>query len=110
MTTDLRGFRKDREGAYIQKDPQATLDYSVDWSDWLVGADNISTSTWTIQTYTGDAAPVVKSTDGTAGGVATIYVSGGTEGKIYRLTNRITTGSGLTDERYFRIVVKNTSA
>jgi hypothetical protein len=110
MTTDLRGFRKDREGAYIQKDPQATLDYSVDWSDWLVGADTISTSTWVIQTYTGDTAPIVNTAQSVANGIATIYVRGGTEGKIYRITNRITTGSGLTDERYFRLVIKNTSA
>jgi hypothetical protein len=110
MTTDLRGFRKDREGAYIQKDPQATLDYSVDWSDWLVGADTIATSTWILGTFTGDAAPLVNTATASANGIATIFIRGGTDGKIYRITNRITTGSGLTDERYFRLVIKDKSA
>jgi hypothetical protein len=110
MTTDLNGFRKDREGAFIVKDPQSTLDYSVDWSEWLTGSDTISTSTWVIQTYTGDTAPIVRTSDSNANGIVTIFVSGGTIGKIYRITNRITTGSGLTDERYFRLVIKDKSA
>ena len=110
MTTDLNGFRKDREGAFIVKDPQSTLDYSVDWSDWLVGADSISTSTWVLGTFTGDTAPIVKTAENTANGIATIYLRGGTAGKIYRITNRIVTSSGLTDERYFRLVIKDKSA
>jgi hypothetical protein len=110
MSADLNGFRKDRDGAYIVKDPQSILDYSVDWSDWLVGADAIDTSVWTVSTFTGDTAPLEEESASDASGIATVILSGGTAGKIYTVTNNITTTSGLVDERYFRIVVKNKSA
>jgi hypothetical protein len=110
MTTDLNGFRKDREGAFIVKDPQSTLDYSIDWQDWLENSDNITNSTWTISTFTDDENPIEEETSAYVNGVATILLSGGTDGKIYRITNTITTANDLIDERYFRIVVKNKSA
>ena len=67
------------------KDPQSTLDFSVDWSDWLSTNESIVSSTWdsidgmTIQT------------SAYAGTFATVWVSGGTAGTTYRLTNTITT-------------------
>jgi hypothetical protein len=32
---------------YATKDPNSDLDYAINWGDWLVGTDTISTSTWT---------------------------------------------------------------
>lgn len=105
--TQLTGFTRDRDGAFIVKDPDSYLDYSVDWSDWLDDSDDIATSTWTIETITGDTAPLTTDANSKANGITTIWLDGGTAGNNYRVTNTITTDNGLTDERYFRIFVKN---
>jgi hypothetical protein len=31
----LTGFKQDRAGFYIEKDPYALLDYSFDWTNWI---------------------------------------------------------------------------
>lgn len=109
--SNITGFRTDRSGAWIEHDPDSRLDYSLDWSEWLSSGDNLATSTWTASTITGDAAPIVINSQNTntSTGISTAVISGGTAGRIYTIKNRITTGSGLIDERTFRLVVKNRS-
>ena len=108
----MTGFTTDRIGSYIEKDPQATLDYTLDWSNWLSNSDNIASSTWTIQTYSGDSDPVIKTSQSfdATDSTTTIWLSGGTTSKDYKITNTITTTNNLTDERYFRIFLKDRSA
>jgi len=103
----LTGFLQDNEGAYIDKDPSAILSYTLDWADWLPSGSTVSTSTWAISTITGDASPLTSVTTTNTGTTTIIKVSGGTVGKIYTLTNTITTSGSLTDRRNFRIKVKN---
>ena len=108
--TQTTGFKTDNQGAYIEKDPQAELDYTIDWTDWLVPNDEISTSTWEFQTITGDSSPLTQydtSYINTVSDRTTVYVAGGTAGRSYRVTNTITTTAGLTDQRYFRIFVRD---
>jgi len=81
------------------KDPDAKLDYAVDWSDWL-GSDTIATSTWAVST----GITVVSSLNTTT--VATIWLSGGTAGETYLATNRIVTAAGRQDERTLVIMVR----
>jgi hypothetical protein len=84
------------------KDPNAVLDYGFDWSDWLQAGEIISTSTWlnpdsiTINSN----AKLDKST--------VVWVSGGTPGKSYRLTNRIVTNNSpaRTEDRTLLIEVQ----
>jgi|DEB0MinimDraft_3_1074331.scaffolds.fasta_scaffold05934_3 hypothetical protein len=81
------------------KDPDAVLDYSIDWNDWLVGGEKITSSTWIVPSgITQDSA---SATDY----VTTIWFSGGTEGVTYRVTNRIVTDDGRTDDRSFNIQI-----
>lgn len=101
----LTGFVKDNEGSYIDKDPGAKLNYSIDWTDWMPQSDTISTSTWTLETISGDAAPLVNHSTSINTYKTTVTISGGTAGKIYKVTNTITLGSGLIDKRYFRLKV-----
>lgn len=85
----------------FSKDPVAVLDYSVNWATWL-GSDTISTSTW-------DVPPgITKDSDTNTTTAATIWLSGGSLGQNYRITNRIVTVAGRTDERtiYVNIVDK----
>ena len=50
----LTGFKEDRVGVDIEKDPYAILDYSLDWTNWMPSGDTISTISVTAETITGD--------------------------------------------------------
>jgi hypothetical protein len=65
------------------KDPDAVLDYSVDWSKWLAG-DQIATSTWFVSDPALQPADDSKTTTRT-----TIWLAGGVVGQSYTVTNRI---------------------
>lgn len=83
----------------ILKDPNANLDYQIDWSDWL-GADTISASTWTVASPAGGLTAGLS----TLTNVTTkVWLSGGTAGQVVRVTNRITTSGGRIDERSFNV-------
>ena len=82
------------------KDPDAVLDYSIEWSKWLAG-DQIQTSTWTVSD-----SGVEASDDSNTATRATVWLAGGAEGQSYTVTNRITTNGGRTDERSFAIQVQ----
>jgi hypothetical protein len=76
-------------------DPNAKLDYSVDWSSWLGAGETISTSTWTVASGITQATPAPSATDS----VATIWLTGGTVGSHYEITNHIVTNQGREDDR-----------
>lgn len=80
------------------KDPDAVLDYSIDWSAWL-GTDTIIISTWTVPTG------IVKASDSQTTTVTTVWLSGGTDGSSYPVVNRIVTAGGRTDDRTLIIEV-----
>lgn len=104
----ITGYKKDTVGAYIDKDPGARLVYSMDWSEWLPTGDTLSTATYTISTITGDAAPIVKHSQGLTGTtISYVELSGGTAKEIYTVTASITTTDGNTDKRRFRLKVND---
>ena len=109
MTT---GFTKDRIGSYIEKDPDALLDYTLDWNDWFGCSDGLNTSSWEIEIIENDNTPITSSTHtaDTTSNTTTVWLSGGTVGNHYRITNTITTTNNLTEERYFRIFIMDRSA
>lgn len=84
----------------FKKDPDAVLEYAVDWSAWL-GEDTIESSDWTDVT-TGITVDSESFTDTTA----TVWLSGGTAGTRYTLTNHIVTVGGRTDDRTIAVTVQ----
>ena len=82
------------------KDPNAALDYSIDWHLWL-GTDTILTSTWGIPT----GLTKVNEAFTTTG--TTVWLSGGTAVSTYSVVNRITTAGGRTEDRTLYIICKN---
>jgi hypothetical protein len=80
------------------KDPNAVLDYSVDWTRWLNG-DSIATSDWTVPPGLTEVTDTHTSTK------ATVWLSGGSVGQTYTVTNRITTTGGRTDDRSFDVKI-----
>jgi len=71
------------------KDPDSTLNYSIDWSSWLDSGETIDSSTWIVPAGLTEGSGAYASTSGSAS--TTIWLSGGTSGVDYRVTNRITT-------------------
>lgn len=83
------------------KDPDAVLDWHFDWLAWLQLGETISSSTFLVT-----AGLTVDSTSNTLTN-ATVWLSGGSPGQPYRVTNRITTNQGRTDDRSITIRVKD---
>ncbi|MCC6362215.1 MAG: hypothetical protein IT165_01755 [Bryobacterales bacterium] len=81
------------------KDPNAVLDYSIDWTRWLDG-DTIATSEWIVP------SGLTKVTDSRTTKTATVWLSGGVASQSYTLTNRITTTGGRTEDRSFIVKVE----
>ena len=106
------GYLKDTQGSWIAKDPQAQLIYSMDWSEWLLAGDELTSVSYSLQVRANDPAPLVKESEGFATGTHLTYIelSGGQVGKIYTVTAAITTQNGLEDRRSFRVKVENRSA
>ena len=96
---NLTGFQEDRVGAYIEKDPYAVLDYSLDFQQWMPSGDTITSIT-----VSADAGITIDSTTNTDY-IATANISGGTAGNIYNIEFKIVTTNGLRDSRNFRIKV-----
>ncbi len=82
-----------------------TLDYGFDWKDaddpWLQTSESLATSVWTVP------AGITNESDSISDNVAIIWLTGGTAGETYRITNYITTDNATPrkDERAMDITV-----
>lgn len=101
----LTGFKQDRVGTYIDKDPYAVLDYSLDFTNWMPAGEVISSVTITAETISGDSSPLTVDSTAFTDYVATANISGGTAGKIYNVEYKITTDNSKQDSRNIRIKV-----
>ena len=81
------------------KNPGETLDYTIDWSEWLTGAETISTSTWAVDTGITTSSPTNSTT------ITTVWLSGGTLNNIYTVKNTIATSAARTAVRTFYVKV-----
>ena len=96
------------------KDPDETLDYSVDWSRWLNGA-TISSVVWSVDSSTGVKTTIAASntvngiqnvSQTISGGVATINLGLGTANIEYKFYCTMSDNSGNVAERVIRLRVK----
>lgn len=99
------GFLKDIKGAYIPKDPDAILQYGIDWTDWLSAGETVTTSTFQVET-TGTGL-ISLSNSIIFDNVTAVTISGGTTGTIYTVMNTITTSESWQDVRRFRVKVED---
>jgi hypothetical protein len=84
----------------LSKDPDAFLDYGVNWTAWLAEGETIAASEWEIEDgVTGSSESFTDTT-------TTVWVADGTVGTVYTLTNRITTSEGRIDDRSLRIQIR----
>ena len=85
--------------AFFKKDAQAKLDYTVDFSNWLVGNDTLQSSVWTL------TSGITKTSTSLSSTAATIWLSSGVEDSQYLITLRITTADGRIDEKAFTVTI-----
>lgn len=89
----------------VVKAPASVLDIGVVWTKWLDNGDRIVSSSWI------SSNPELILQNSTNDNTSTrVFISGGVLGKLYTVTNRITTNSGLTDERYIVVFVQTQGA
>jgi hypothetical protein len=81
-----------------EQGPYDTLDYTITWADWL-GEDTIASVAWVAPDGITPSDPSNTTT------AATIWLSGGVEGKDYDVTCRVTTAAGRVVDRTIRIRV-----
>lgn len=88
----------------LLKDPEAVLDYAVDWgADYLTG-DVLTESGWTVSPDEPGGVSVVSSRFDHL--VSTVQVGGGIAGRLYRLTNQVSTAEGRADSRSIMLRVE----
>lgn len=86
------------------KDPQARIDYAIDWSEAIGEATVIAASLWSVAPA--DPGGVAVEAHGFSLRQANVTLSGGIEGRSYRVANRVTTTDGQIDERSLLIRVE----
>lgn len=86
-------------------DPQAVLPYSISWASWLESDEEVATSTWSVSP---DDESLTLSSPSSNGTINTVWISGGTVGVTYVVTNHIITDSSPAkeDDRSAELKVK----
>lgn len=83
----------------LLKDPADIRTYSIDWSAWL-GTDTISSANWTLPTGLTQVTASATST------VASIKISGGSNGHTYTVACTVVTAAGQTKKVSFYLQVE----
>ena len=80
------------------KDPNAVLDYTINWATSYLSStgETISTSAWSVTPSTSQLL-IQSSTKTTT--TTTVWLTGGTKGFVYRATNRVVTNMSRTEDR-----------
>jgi hypothetical protein len=79
------------------KDPDAAIDYRVDWAAALGGELSLASSMWTVAPLEAGGLTASGGVTGLSDTVARL--SGGIAGHVYRVGNRVTFSDGSVDER-----------
>jgi hypothetical protein len=81
----------------LLKDPDAALDYAVDWGAEYLSGDMILESSWDVIPV--EAGGLLVTGSSFDGKVASVTAAGGVAGNLYQLTNRVELASGRSDRR-----------
>lgn len=83
----------------VEKDPDSNVDWTFDWETELDG-DTIAAVTFVVD------SGLTKGTNNFTNTYATVWISGGTAGTVYRIVCRVTTATGrIMDKTLFVRVV-----
>lgn len=92
--------------SFLLKDPNAVLDYAVDWgAEYLAAGELLAASEWSVAPDEPGGISVAGSNFDPS--ISTVKAAGGIAGHLYSLVNRIRTGAGRIDERSILIRVED---
>ncbi len=101
--TATTGFERSTEGLFHRKDPDAVMDYTIDYSSFLAAGDSITSHTITPDSgITKDSSSIV-----TGNKKITMKLSGGTVGTAYTIKVTAGTNDGLTFVHRYQIKCEN---
>lgn len=105
MAVNRTGFDQTSYGLSIEKDVEAQLIYTFDWSTWLEGNDTIDTVEYSVAARRNDPTPITIESSGVTDSNSDTYVelAGGQTNKVYIVTAKVTTTNGVIDRRSFRV-------
>lgn len=86
------------------KDPEAQVDYSVDWSSDYLDGQFIVASQWSIEPAEAGGMTIVSASHNLT--QAAVQVAGGVAGRRYTLTNHVALNDGQVDERSIAVRVE----
>jgi hypothetical protein len=82
--------------------PDESLDYDLDYTDWLTTGDNVSSATVAVTPADELAATLVQINDPRV----KVWLEGGTDGTTYKVSVTMTTADGRVKQDEFKIRVK----
>jgi hypothetical protein len=89
----------------LLKDPEAVLDYAIDWgADYLAEGDLIAESSWSVTPDEPDGIFITESSFDER--ISSVTVADGLRGRLYRISNRVVTQSGRIDDRSIMLRVE----
>jgi hypothetical protein len=91
--------------AIFVKDPAALVDFAVDWTAGYLNNQTISSSEW--QVVPAGAGAIVVEAQSIDPGRTVATLSGGRNGYLYHITNKIGTSDGRIDERTLVVRVED---
>jgi hypothetical protein len=105
MAVNRTGFDQTSYGLSIEKDVEAQLIYTFDWSTWLEGNDTIDSVEYSVAARRNDPTPITIESSGITDSSTDTYVelAGGQTNKVYIVTAKVTTANGVIDRRSFRV-------
>lgn len=83
--------------AMVVKDPDARIDYEFDWAAAYPDGQAVVASGWAVAPDRDDGIKVAAAAHDLTR--ATVTLTGGVAGHVYRVTNRVTLSDGQIDER-----------
>jgi hypothetical protein len=92
--------------SFLLKDPDAVLDYSIDWgADYLAAGELLAASGWSV--VPDEAGGVTVAGSDFDASTSMVKAAGGVSGHVYSLVNRITTAAGRIDDRSIVVRVES---
>jgi hypothetical protein len=112
MSINRSGYQMTNNGVEIDKDSEAQLIYTFDWSQWLYQGDRLTSVEYEVSARRNDPGPVTILSEGVdpSGVQSYVELAGGQDKKSYIVTAKIVTTSGLVDRRNFRVNVVDRKA
>ncbi len=94
----------------FEMDPDELVDFSLDWTSRMTDTEHITNSTWLRVDKVALQFDLIKTDehiDVETARITTIWLRGGTLGRVYKITNHVTTDEGRQMECTMTLTIKS---